>query len=266
MHDVGFASVSTFFDELGDLMAPPPATAFILDMAAFFEAIGPTRIPVPTHRVFDRPTLTAANLIEFLAGMEALPATTRRLTPTFNIWDVTGIGRSEVRNTAILAWALNPRGSHGKGPDVFNALLTRARRNWTVTGDAFPFPSEVSRYSIRTETCPFSDQANRVDIVADGPDFTTFIEVKISAIPDPDQVRRYLELSKTRAAATGRARHGVLFLAPRWARILPDLGPHVVPITWHDVADAVDCCVTADSDGLTADTALQQFADHVRSF
>ena len=264
--DVDFASVATFFDQLENLMALSPIATNVAAMAAFFDAIVPTTIVVQTHPADALPTLSPADLNEFLAEMAELPAAARMPTPPFNIWDVTGIGRSEVRNTAILAWALNPRGSHDKGADVFNALLAHARKKPTVSTDGFPFPSQISRYSIRTEACPFSDQANRVDIVVDGSDFTIFIEAKIGAVPDADQVRRYLELSKARAAATGRARYGVIFLAPYWARSLPNLGPHVFTITWHDVADAILSCTSPSSSDHSADSALKQFADHIRSF
>lgn len=33
----------------------------------------------------------------------------------FDPWEVAGLGRDEIRNTSVLAWLLNPKGSHGMG-------------------------------------------------------------------------------------------------------------------------------------------------------
>jgi hypothetical protein len=263
--DVDRAAISGFFDDIGTLTALPLPADIPAAMAAFFDAIESLKITGPTKPAKGSPGLTASDLMTFLTDMAELPAN-RQPTPTFNIWSVAGTGRNEVRNTSILAWALNPRGSHGQGPSVLNALMDIARRKSSATEDLFPFPPEVSRCSIRTEASPFSDQANRVDILADGPDFTAFIEVKIDAAPDPDQIRRYLRLSEARAAATGRSRYGVIFLAPHWARDLPYLGPRVATVTWRDVADAIAACIPPESEGQSADAALQQFTTHIRDF
>lgn len=131
---------------------------------------------------------------------------------------------------------------------------------------SFPFPLEVTQCFVTTEASPFADQADRVDILMDGPGFTAFIEVKIDAAPDAQQVVRYLRLSEQRAKAMGCARHGVIFLAPSWANSFPNLAPGIVPATWDDVATAFLSSVALNPGDYVIDAVLRQFAAHVRDF
>ena len=140
------------------------------------------------------PTLPASHFLSsveisaFLSAIASSPAAAQRPTPVFNIWKVVGLGRNEVRNTSILAWALDPRGSHGKGAAILNSLVTRVRRGKLPEEDLSPFPEEVTQCFVTTEAPAFADQANRVDILMDGPGFTAFVEAKIDAPPNAEQV------------------------------------------------------------------------------
>ena len=74
-------------------------------------------------------------------------------------WAVASLKWDEVRNSAVLAWWLDPKGSHGFGPALLENLLKG------LHGD---LPDRVSqRCSVRVECCPDGDGTNRVDIFPD---------------------------------------------------------------------------------------------------
>jgi len=267
MHVSELDSISNFLGRVAALTAPAPPRASVAQTAAFLGAVGALRTAgavepsAPAAR-----SVSPAVISTFLSAVATSSVVARRPTPAFDIWKVTGMGRSEVRNTSILAWALNPRGSHGKGAAILNALLARIRRGRLPEDVSFPFPPEVTQCFIMPEALAFADQADRVDILMDGPGFTAFIEVKVDAAPDAQQVMRYVQLSEQRAKAMGCARHGVIFLAPSWAKSFPNLAPRIVPATWDDVAAALLFSVALNPGDYVVDAVLRQFASHVRDF
>jgi hypothetical protein len=258
------ADMAVFLGQIAALALLPPPRSAVVDMAVFFGKIGGLHA---SHKARSAPArfVSTASVSEFLQTMVALPASAGRPTPTFDIWKVISLGRSEVRTTSILAWAMDPCGSHGKCADVLNALLNDVRPK---EDSSFPFPRWIEKCEVSTEEWYYEGQASRVDIVVEGSDFTTFVEVKVDAPPIVEQVKRYLMVSEARAKATGRARFGVMFLAPKRASSLPDLGPHVVSITWSDVARAVRSCIPQAQNSMASaiDVVLGQFAAHVERF
>lgn len=173
-----------------------------------------------------------------------------------NAWAVAGLGRNELRNAAVLAWFLDPRGSHGFGATVLAALLRKVRTsasNWPDLGGNF------ARVAVRTEDWPLGSETERVDIVLDGPNFAAFIEVKIDAREGLEQLRRYTDLAWRTAAALGRIYGRVIYLSPRPPRNPP---PDIAFITWHDIASIL---FTMPRDGLRGALA-RQFARHVSGF
>jgi hypothetical protein len=77
-----------------------------------------------------------------------------------NPWQLLKLGTDEVRNSAILAWLINPRSDHGLGNIFLLALLNELQR---IHPD---FAPELVKNlpSVNTEICPENDQTNRVDI------------------------------------------------------------------------------------------------------
>jgi hypothetical protein len=264
--DTDHGLVSRFFEEVSLLRAPAQERDLVTEILSFFRSVAALDRNGAGHAVPKTRVMTSEGVSAFFSSIGDLSATVQMPSPIFNIWQVTGIDRNEVRNTSILAWTLNPRGSHGKGPGILNAFLDRIRRGRLPEDEFFPFPRQVAHCLVVTEASPFADQANRVDILVDGLGFTAFVEVKVGATPSADQVERYLALSAARANATGRTRYGVIFLAPRGTRSLPDLGPRVVQATWDDVGKAIRSCVSSAPTTSFVDTILYDFANHVRNF
>jgi len=179
-------------------------------------------------------------------------------------WEVASIGFDEVRNSKILAWLLDPRGTHGFGAKILISFL-----------DTVKHPSlanvEVGSKSVVGVERSYSDadETNRVDIEIDDPNFFLIIEVKIYAPEGQEQVDRYCRLCKARA---GIRPHGVVFLTPsgKQARTLGN----AIPISWRRVAASINAALqdtTIEQGRLCAHALVTQllagsFAKHVKRF
>lgn len=183
----------------------------------------------------------------------ARPIAEARASGAFaNLWSVAGLRRDEVRTASVLGWLLDPRGSHGRGHAFAGALWSAAG------GEALGFDLSGLRRAT-TEACPLGDQSNRVDIALEGDDFLVFVEVKVDAGLQPDQLERYAGAATTSAAIRGKPHSAVVFLAP-WKADLPGGCVHV---TWRDVARTIRKACSAPSQATFIDQAALQFAAHV---
>jgi hypothetical protein len=183
----------------------------------------------------------------------ATPIADARASGAFaNLWTVAGLRRDEVRTASVLGWLLDPRGSHGCGPAFAVALWSAAR------GEALGFDLSKLRRAT-TEVCPLGDQSNRVDVALEGDDFLVFVEVKVDAGLQPDQLQRYAVAATNAAALRGKPHAAVVYLAP-WKAPLPAGCVHV---TWRDVARAIRKACPAPSQATFIDQAALQFAAHV---
>ncbi|ACR68666.1 PD-(D/E)XK nuclease family protein [Edwardsiella ictaluri] len=125
----------------------------------------------------------------------------------FDPWAVAGVARKEVPTTAVLAWLLNPQGSHGFGGIMLSALMSHLSRQ-----SAGRIPASYGRYChTSVEDCPTGDSRNRVDLVLDSERCYLLVEVKISAPEQEEQLQRYAQEASARAGSRAWA---VLFLTP----------------------------------------------------
>lgn len=116
--------------------------------------------------------LNPQRLAAALASLQ-MPVRQARANGAFlQVWSVAGLKRNELRNAAVLAWLIDPNGSHGHGPAVLSGLLSAAAErvpSWPSHG------VDLSRVSVRTEEHPLGSDRDRVDIAVDiavdGPDF-----------------------------------------------------------------------------------------------
>ncbi len=144
----------------------------------------------------------------FMTEMEQPLAALRHGTFTFDPWEVAKLGRNEMRNSAVLAWLLDPHGNHGFGDLPLKALLGAVRE----CGKA-DFPGNFTRYCrVNVEKYPTGDATNRVDIEIDADNFFMLIEVKIDAYEQKDQISRYIGEAKKRA---GEYPWAVVYLTPQ---------------------------------------------------
>lgn len=182
-----------------------------------------------------------------------------------NPWTAASLRRDEVRNAAVLAWLLDPRGGHGYRDAVLRSVLERV----ALGVEGFPCcPSAAC--SVSVEECPDGTLDSRVDIQIDDPDrFFLFIEVKIDALEQPRQVERYCRIAEAR---TRDGRHWAVVFLTLAGRPPETAGPFeakVVPLPWGSIAAALRR-IAAEA-GRTGSPAVprflaRSFADHIMSW
>lgn len=180
--------------------------------------------------------INTAELTEFLSQLSEPLKVVQHRSLSFDPWEVAGLGRKEVRNTAVLAWLLDPEGTHGFGRLPLQAFLRAIRHNRN------DIPEDYLHYCrVQVETNPTGDNTNRVDIEIDADNFFLLIEVKIDASEQPEQVARYCSDARLRAMSRPWA---VIFLTPRGGKPLTcglDFKPEDVPcISWRHLAIALE--------------------------
>lgn len=172
------------------------------------------------------------------------------------VWAVAGLKRDEVRNAAVLAWFLNPRGSHGYGPEILRRFLARAAEmapGWPVVS------GDLASARVCTEERPLGSDRDRVDIAIDGDDFCFFVEVKIDAPEGQNQLNRYLETLSGKASALRKQHIGVIYLSSRPASTS---GERISVLTWRHVATVL---LEIPEVGIAGSLA-RQYAQHIRAF
>lgn len=180
--------------------------------------------------------INTAELTEFLSQLSEPLKVVQHRSLSFDPWEVAGLGRKEVRNTAVLAWLLDPEGTHGFGRLPLQAFLRAIRHNRN------DIPEDYLHYCrVQVETNPTGDNTNRVDIEIDADNFFLLIEVKIDACEQPEQVARYCSDARLHAMSRPWA---VLFLTPRGGKPLTyglDFKPEDVPcISWRHLATVLE--------------------------
>ena len=183
-------------------------------------------------------------------------------------WEVAGLGRDEVRISAVLAWLINPKGSHGLGGAALQPLLKKIAEH-------FPgcFPESAGRFcNVRAETNPDGVISNRVDIEIDSENFYLVVEVKIDAQEGKKQLERYGELAELQAAGRPWA---MVFLTPSGlpSRTAAQYSAKVLPISWknlsHMIAQSVYTAsqITSGAKGvqrLMAEQIIVKFLKRIR--
>lgn len=173
-----------------------------------------------------------------------------------NVWNLAGLKYNEGRNSAILAWLMDPHGTHGLGACVIGHLLRAARTKhsgWPDLNDS------LTNVSVVSECWPVGSTGERVDIVVDGDSFTLFIEVKIQAREGKEQLARYVKAAEAKRLATGKQYGLVLYLSPVAPVNPPD---EVAFITWRDIGEILKDLPKSGFNG----AIIQQFAQHIRKF
>lgn len=190
----------------------------------------------------------------------------------FDPWKDAGIGHNEVRNSTLLAWLLNPFGSHGFGNAPLYALLKLIRAQ---SGDHFP--EQFDRYChIEVEKNPTGDTHNRVDIEIDTDAFFLFIEVKIRAGEQENQMLRYCDEAAARAGIRPWAVAFLTVDGEPSETIGPDISPeHLPALSWRQLAMAFDDAIAQKYREITASSPVSTarlmaacsaicFIDHMR--
>jgi hypothetical protein len=213
--------------------------------------------------------LDATRLAQWFTALAQPLTDARKGAFHFDPWEVAGLGRDEVRNSSVLAWLLNPKGSHGLGDAAMRGLLQ------DLSQFDVRFPLECSRYcQVRVESNPDGNSCNRIDIEIDDEKFFVVIEVKIGAPEGVDQMKRYGEVSQQLA---GTRPWALVFLTPSGVASKTG-GLHagrVVKMSWRQLAFSVKQSVktsspdTANRTGPArhmAEQAAHKFLKQMRTF
>lgn len=146
---------------------------------------------------------------------------------------------------------------------MLNSLLSVLKTEYK---DRFPLSLPIApRYSVATEVCPFAEQTNRVDIVIDGDGFFIFLEIKIDAAEGPQQISRYLETARRKAATGNIASYAVIYLSRFPLENEIPLDPHLIGMTWKQASQAIAAVLPKRDDAapFLTDILLRQFARHI---
>ena len=195
----------------------------------------------------------------FFSKFEPLYLSEKRRGAEMNVWQQSGLKRNEVRNTAVLAWWLDPQGSHGLGDLLLRRFLMCLPIN---KGQSEKFIKALGKgVKVQTESLPLGEKENRIDIEIQGPELLLFIEVKIEAGEGREQLARYQALIERKRKLYGPQQSGIIYLA----RYQQDKGSAVVAITWEQLADNFRLASLPDDAKLTQ-ALLLQFCDHIETF
>ncbi len=192
-------------------------------------------------------------------------------------WEIAGLGRDEVRNSAVLAWLLNPKGSHGLGKTALTCLIEMLNNHFSGK-----FPTDPGRFCrVRTEINPNGDISNRVDIEINSENFYLLIEVKINATEGKKQLKRYGDLAENQAGNlyvreihTDDRPWAIVFLT-RNGKKPNTAGIHeskVLPISWRKLSHLLDCLPQVNSEPpkssrrLMAEQIVRLFLKKIRTY
>lgn len=205
-----------------------------------------------------RPHRSSNDVYKLAVALGALRSPLRRARADgefLRFWSVAGLKRNEVRNAAVVAWLLDPRGTHGHGDLVLREFVRRASQSLTGWPNIL---SELSSAHVRTEEAPLGSDRDRVDIAVEGESFVLFIEVKIDAHEGDNQLDRYLEAAEHKVRALRKEHALVIYLSPR----RPTSQVKIATLTWRDLFAAI---ILAPKKGVNG-AVVHQYAEHVRQF
>ena len=116
------------------------------------------------------------------------------LLAEFNLFDVLGIARREPQHSALLAWLLNPRGSHGLRDYFLRRFLSEAAKEAREReiGKFKYTPIDVDGWKLTD--IEVATERHDIDIllIAESDGFSCLIENKIGSGEIPGQLNRYL--------------------------------------------------------------------------
>lgn len=234
-----------------------PERAQVRRLGAFLSVYRQHRPPAPV--VVVRPALDPTRLDSFLTAAQPSLERLRASGAMINPWGVAGIGRKEVRNSAVLATLWSPQQCGAQGRAFLDAFCRRI----DDPAGLLPTSEELAGgYVVRTEHCPVGAVSERVDVTIEGRSFVLGIEVKIDAAEGPEQLRRYIGSVKRWARQRGGKKTAVVFLAP-----YRPSQQNVLHATWRDVTNAGRDCLRVHAGAPTTHSfLLETFVRHCDNF
>jgi hypothetical protein len=255
--DEQFESLTHFFDEMHRIW---PSTDPLTSLEQFLSEF---------HRLHQLLVEPATPLPEVLPDRDALVAfchdfgskyeELQRAGEFIDVWTVAGLSRDELRHASILAWFLNPLGTHGFGASIFEKWVSKL--HFASESRLIDLSDWHGDYRVATEVYPSDDGGDRVDIEIDGKDFYLCVEVKIDAPEGENQLARYLEVAQKKAASRPFT---VVYLTPERAARKSTDNPFVVAATWEEFANSLRGLSRTKSG--FPDRLITQFLKRVENF
>ena len=118
------------------------------------------------------------------------------LLAEFNLFDVLKIERREAQHSALLAWLLDPRGSHGLRDYFLRRFLSQVAAEAYERGITDITPLDVDRWNL--DNIEVVTERHNIDVllIGEADEFVCLIENKIGAGEHSNQLARYFELVK----------------------------------------------------------------------
>ncbi len=115
------------------------------------------------------------------------------LLAEFNLFDVLGIARRELQHSALLAWLLDPRGSHGLRDYFLRRFLSEAAAEASERGIADVTPLDVDGWKLSDIEVATERHNMDIMLIDEADEFVCLIENKIGAGEHSGQLSRYLK-------------------------------------------------------------------------
>lgn len=195
---------------------------------------------------------TIADLRRFVVECTDLRELERSLG-RFNVFDVLKSAESELRHSNMLAWLLDPKGSHG-----LDELFLR-RWLMLVLNEAADGGRVLDLDPVEVDTEPIAlvevfREWNRIDVLVkirlkNGMEWIVVIENKVNATQSKGQLRRYREVVER---AFPQARRICLFLTRNEEHPEDQEKEHYISTRYETVKRTLDLCLSERQDALGA--------------
>lgn len=182
----------------------------------------------------------------------------------FNLFVLLQIWQKELQHSWLIAWLLDPSGSHGLGDAFLRAFLAQATAAAEELGISVPSPSDGAQW--RFADIEVARERHYIDILvlSESESLACIIENKIFSDEIPDQLRSYLD---TVRATYPQLSPFPIFLTPDARRPLTERDQaNYISLGYAQVADIIDTLLhTHGSDvGAPVRSFLEQYVRLLR--
>ena len=182
----------------------------------------------------------------------------------FNLFDVLGISRREIRHSRVLAWLLNPRGTHGLGDLFLRWFLLEVATIAETQGVGDVMTKEVADWRLEQVSSRAERRNIDVLVLGQGDRFVCAIENKINIGEHSNQLERYRKVVDRQHPTW---KHVYVFLTPDGRDPAKDADKAAyVPLTHEAVAVIIERVLESEEAQLNPDVAslLQQYTFTLR--
>ena len=176
------------------------------------------------------------------------------LLAEFNLFDVLKIERRELQHSALLAWLLDPAGSHGLQDYFLRRFLTAAAAKAQDEGITGITPLDVDAWALTN--IEVATERHNIDVllISQDDEFVCIVENKIGASEHSDQLNRYLDTVEREYQGLTRF---PIFLTPDGIEAESETTEPYVPLGYEHIAHLIER--TLETRGSTISSSIAQF-------